>query len=198
MATSVTPVKPDKRHKDLEPLTSQILTSETKPIFFWKAEQEYGFLCQWYMSDFKDDTGLGGDNFVFCCAEQYMMAWKAFFFSDELKLMSILKSKSPKGMKAMGKQVLGYSDEQWDFVKVAVVGAANYAKFTSNKELTDMLLSTGDRELVEASPYDGVWGIKCGIEKASNRANWDGQNLLGETLMEVRRLIQAECRPTNS
>lgn len=42
--------------------------------------------------------------------------------------------------------------------------------------------------LVEASPYDRIWGIglKATDEKAQNPASWQGQNLLGFALMDVR------------
>lgn len=56
-----------------------------------------------------------------------------------------------------------------------------------------LLLGTGERELVEASPFDRVWGIgfrEKDVIKAG-RDRW-GQNLLGKALMEVRGLLRAE------
>lgn len=51
-----------------------------------------------------------------------------------------------------------------------------------------VLLSTGARPIVEASPYDSVWGI--GLAEAQARrcpANqWPGRNLLGKVLMALR------------
>jgi hypothetical protein len=45
---------------------------------------------------------------------------------------------------------------------------------------------------VEASPYDGIWGIKMGQtnEYVRNPLEWKGQNLLGFALMEVRDEIR--------
>ena len=50
------------------------------------------------------------------------------------------------------------------------------------------LLSTGDSVLVEASPYDNIWGISLAASspEAQNPVQWRGQNLLGFALMEVR------------
>ena len=50
------------------------------------------------------------------------------------------------------------------------------------------LLSTGENILVEASPYDAVWGIRMSAnnENSRNPMKWQGQNLLGFALMEVR------------
>jgi ribA/ribD-fused uncharacterized protein len=121
-----------------------------------------------------------------------MMAWKAWYFGDEQRLQSILKSSKPKGMKQIGKQVSGYNGEDWDWVKEAIVISGNYAKFTSSADMKEALLSTGDRELVEASPVDGIWGINCSAARAVDRRNWNGQNLLGKALMEVRRMIREE------
>jgi ribA/ribD-fused uncharacterized protein len=69
----------------------------------------------------------------------------------------------------------------------------NFAKFSQNAELKEFLLQTSSRVLVEASPYDQVWGIGLieSDERANDPAQWNGLNLLGFALMEVRsRLAQ--------
>ena len=54
--------------------------------------------------------------------------------------------------------------------------------------LKNYLLKTGDKILVEASPYDDIWGIKMRKEDkgVTNPNNWKGTNLLGFVLMQVR------------
>ena len=37
--------------------------------------------------------------------------------------------------------------------------AVNMAKFSQNSRLKAILLSTEDKIIVEASPYDTIWGI---------------------------------------
>ena len=55
-----------------------------------------------------------------------------------------------------------------------------------------MLLETGDRLLVEASPNDRIWGVGYSAANAeANRGNWGG-NLLGKALMRVRDRLRAE------
>lgn len=60
--------------------------------------------------------------------------------------------------------------------------------FSQNMELKAFLLSTGDAILAEASPYDGIWGIRMQADAPDivNPLKWRGQNLLGFALMEVR------------
>ena len=64
----------------------------------------------------------------------------------------------------------------------------NWCKFSQNRDLREFLLSTGDSVLVEASPYDNIWGIclAASSPEAQDPMQWRGQNLLGFALMEVR------------
>jgi ribA/ribD-fused uncharacterized protein len=65
-----------------------------------------------------------------------------------------------------------------------------YYKFSQTKKIRDILLNTGDLELVEASPYDRIWGIGFKEEDAeANRNKW-GANLLGKALIEVRGMLK--------
>jgi hypothetical protein len=56
------------------------------------------------------------------------------------------------------------------------------------------LLATGERVLVEASPYDQIWGIgmAAGNADIENPLRWRGQNLLGFALMEIRDKLAQE------
>ena len=69
-----------------------------------------------------------------------------------------------------------------------IVVEANLAKFTQNPELGNWLRSTAPSVLVEASPFDRIWGIGMAKSHESAKApqKWNGRNLLGFALMEVR------------
>jgi ribA/ribD-fused uncharacterized protein len=57
----------------------------------------------------------------------------------------------------------------------------------------DVLLTTGNRELVEASPYDRIWGVGFAAKSAEGRRQKWGTNLLGKCLMEVREQFRKEA-----
>ena len=74
---------------------------------------------------------------------------------------------------------------------MSTVITGNFHKFMDNDDLKAFLLKTGDKILVEASPYDTVWGIgmKEDNPDCHNPRLWKGENLLGFALMDVRETI---------
>jgi ribA/ribD-fused uncharacterized protein len=79
--------------------------------------------------------------------------------------------------------------------KFDIVVQGNMYKFTIAEDaesLRGWLLKTGDRKLVEASPFDRVWGVGFTEKNAgANRQRW-GQNLLGKALMVVRTRLEEQ------
>ena len=149
-------------------------------IYFWKPNQANGWLGNWYPSPFTVD----GKKFV--NSEHYFMWKKVIMFQPELE-ETILKMTDPKDMKYLGGKVKNYDNSKWGSVRYEIMKAAVTEKFKQTPELKARLLSTGSARLVEASPYDKIWGIGMNAEKARNSNNiFLGQNLLGKVLMEVR------------
>src|SRR5262245_59455106 len=124
----------------------------------------------------------------FNCAEQYMMHGKALLFGDAAIAAEILAADHPRQHKALGRKVKGFDDAVWKRERIAIVRAGSHAKFTQNAELRELLLATAPTTLVEASPYDKIWGIGLAASdpRAQDRAQWRGQNLLGQILTELR------------
>ena len=87
------------------------------------------------------------------------MAAKAELFGDGEIRDQILKCSDPRQIKALGRKVRGFDQRVWDRFKYAIVLGGNWCKFSQNRDLREFLLSTGDSVLVEASPYDSIWGI---------------------------------------
>lgn len=88
---------------------------------------------------------------------------------------AIHKATSPREARNLGQTVKMRRD--WDKVKYSVMKECVRAKFTQHQHLQDLLLSTGDEEIIEDSPIDWYWG--CG-------SDGKGENNLGKILMEVR------------
>ena len=155
-------------------------------VFFWghRKGKKIGKTCfsQWYEIEFEVDGHR------YNCAEQYMMAQKAWLFKDIEIFSKILDARDPKEIKALGREVKNFEPKIWNQHKFEIVVKGNLGKFGDNPELKDYLLSTRDKILVEASPYDKIWGIGMKVETPGieNPSNWKGENLLGFALMEVR------------
>lgn len=164
------------------------------PVLFHREHEEpHGYLSQWYISFFTDpSTGQ-----TYNCAEQYMMHQKAIFRHDDTTAASILATPYPKDQKALGRYVANWNDEAWDEIKEKVVEEGSYLKFSQNKELRERLLLTGERELVEASASDRVWGVGFNAKEALSRREEWGTNLLGKCLMRARERIKEEERGGN-
>jgi ribA/ribD-fused uncharacterized protein len=147
-----------------------------KMVLFWG-----GVFSQWY----PHEIVIG--KVKYNCAEQYMMAMKAEHFGDMEAHKKIMESEHPRDQKRFGRKVKGFDARIWAEIAKDVVFNANMAKF-NDPELRPTLLGTGDREIVEASPYDVIWGIGLGEEDpdALDKSKWRGTNWLGEVLMEVR------------
>ncbi|KAI0099035.1 DUF1768-domain-containing protein [Nemania sp. FL0031] len=84
-------------------------------------------------------------------------------------------------------------EDKGPVIRTWKLGNASDAQTVRAAGFRDVLLATGDRELVEASPRDRIWGVGFGAKGAeAKRAKW-GMNLLGKCLMEVREQFRKEA-----
>lgn len=128
----------------------------------------------------------------YATAEHFMMAGKARLFGDEETLAKILSAKTPGEAKKLGRLVRNFDDRLWKTARWDIVVQGNLAKFSQHAELAEHLLKTGNAILVEASPFDRIWGIGMAVSdpKASDPNQWQGHNLLGFALVEVRERLK--------
>jgi len=154
-----------------------------KYVFFWGS-----VFSNWYSCIFMYE----GERFN--NSEQAFMWEKARYFNDERSAAAILKETNPRNVKALGRRVAGFDVEKWAIISYIYMVGACYAKFNQNEDLKQQLLATGDKTLVEASPYDTIWGIGLGMDNDDilDESKWRGMNLLGKALMVVRRTIKEE------
>ena len=149
-------------------------------IYFWNGE-----LSNWFYCNFK----YKGHSFK--NSEQAFMWEKAMHFGDILTAEEILKEPNPRRNKQLGKEVKNFDTNIWKEVSYKYMIDVNMSKWTSSDYLKNILLKTNDKILVEASPYDKIWGIGLHWEddEVLDEKNWKGLNLLGKALMEVRKNI---------
>lgn len=146
-------------------------------------------LSQWYPAPFTVD------GVRYATAEHYMMAGKARLFGDAEAEERVLAADDPGKAKGAGRKVRGFDETTWAARRFDLVVAANLAKFGQHAPLGAFLLGTGSRVLVEASPYDTVWGIGLSADQpeAARPSQWKGLNLLGFALMDVRDRLRGQA-----
>lgn len=168
---------------------------------FWLAGrgEENCMLSQWYQG-----RPILVNGRVFATAEQYMMAGKALLFHDLDSYQRIMATPDPRQCKALGRQVANFDQAVWDAALREILFTGNLLKLQSDLEVVDALLSTGNAVLIEASPYDDIYG--AGLDKAALLASdgglrvppWEwrkpgsarqAENHLGFVLMGLRDLI---------
>ncbi|MEZ9701101.1 NADAR family protein [Vibrio sp. 10N.261.46.E12] len=156
-----------------------------KYVFFFSERDAFS---QWYPSPFVV-KGL-----TFKTAEHYMMYAKASLFNDSKTAELILQCPTPREAKALGRKVSPFDPVLWDQKSTSYVRQASLAKFRQNPDLLSILLENSNKEFVEASPYDKIWGVGLSEsdKRIDNPVNWVGKNLLGRVLTHVARELATE------
>lgn len=130
---------------------------------------EYAFLSNYSASPFRINYVL------FPTMEHYFQANKADNQNDYLH---IAYAPTPGEAKRLGRKIQLRSD--WEEIKDEVMLTGLRKKF-ANPELRNLLLATGDEELIEGNYWgDTYWGVCNGV----------GQNKLGKLLMQTREEIK--------
>lgn len=143
-------------------------------IKFYKVEDEYGCFSNFSKHSFVLE------NWEWKTSEIYFQAQK-FKGTEHEEIIKNMKSSLSAAKYGRRKDLP--LREDWDLVKDDVMRAAVYAKFSQNPNIKEILLSTGNQEIIEATTDDYYWG--CGTEKT-------GKNMLGIILMETRELLRTQ------
>lgn len=180
--------------------------NSTEFIFFWghrpakNGEATKSIFSQWWYNHDQYDIENGwafdlsvyqfvdedGNKFRSC--EHYMMYHKAILFKDFEAAKMVLTSSTPNDAKRLGRKVKNFVNEVWNEHRYQIVRDGNILKFEQNPYLLEFLMSTEGKTLVEASPYDEIWGIgmKASDKNCNNPDTWKGLNLLGFVLTDIR------------
>jgi len=147
-------------------------------------------LSNWYSAKFE----IGGH--TYSSTEQYFMYRKALFAKDSRRAEEILKKDDPQQIKRIG-NAIRVNHTEWKIPGTYAMEEALKAKFEQNKDLKDYLVSTGHKVLVECT-RDRLWG--CGhhlhSKEATNRSKWEGENMQGTLLNQLRSNLSETWTPS--
>lgn len=144
-------------------------------IYFSKTTEEYGFMSNFYPARFTYN------GYLFRTSEHFYQANKFEPGSEAFEM--IVRQNSPMIAARVGRKKSLPLRPDWNEVKVEIMRAALFLKFSTNKDLADKLIATGDAEIVEKSSRDYFWG--CGKDGS-------GQNMLGKLLVELREILKTK------
>lgn len=138
------------------------------------------------------------DDFFFLSSfyEGNIFTYKGFKFNNTSapfqgeKFLDGLKDfemKGPAESKSLGRKVLLRDD--WEKVKEGIMYDVCYEKFSQDENLKRLLLSTGNRELIEGNFHgDRYWGMTY----SPKVKGFIGKNRLGLILMKLREDLRAQ------
>ena len=139
---------------------------------------KYRFLSNFYPCP----SGITLGAFVFRTVEHAYQAAKSMKYEDHKK---IWECDTPGQAKKVGRKLTLRPD--WDYKKLDMMLALVREKFANNRELRELLLATGEEELVEENYWkDTFWGVYEGR----------GHNHLGKILMKVRGELKDDSTRT--
>lgn len=146
--------------------------------FYRRDEVPYGVF-----SNFALGFPIRLDGDIWPTTEHYFQAMK---FEDPALRRRVRSSNGPGEAAKLGRR-LKPPRPDWESTKYGVMKIGVRFKFAYYPQLAELLLSTGDEELVEATTTDLIWG--CGSDGT-------GMNWLGKILMEVRAELRGARMPS--
>lgn len=144
------------------------------PIYFYRVNEEYGIFSNFHRYGFWE-----GDTH-WRTVEHYFQAQK---FLDKDIQRRVERCYKASEAAEMGRRRSLPLRKDWEQVKDDVMRYAVLQKFSQNSEAKELLLSTGNRVLVEHTKNDAYW---------ADGGDGSGKNRLGEILMEVREQLRTE------
>jgi ribA/ribD-fused uncharacterized protein len=125
--------------------------------------------------------GIDLDGARWPTVEHYYQARK---FTDPEILEAIGKAEKPAIAKKLAERNKSAIRPDWAAVKDDVMYRAVRRKFELHPELRDLLLATGDEDIVESAPTDYYWGVG---------RDGTGQNKLGKIMKRIRAELRASA-----
>lgn len=160
-------------------------------VLFWEAPSFGNWTLVVFRMDAPDPSA---PSITFTSSEQAFMYWKAILFGDEASARRILATNDSRQQKKLGRGVKGFDQKVWDKEALPLMVRVLTAKFSQHPGWRALLLSTGDKQLIEASPTDKLWGVGMTaaqvIKAGEDPKAFKGDNLLGKALETVRAALR--------
>ena len=152
-----------------------------KYVFFWN-----GIYSNWHPSH------IVYEDIHFANSEQMFMYFKALHFKDLESIDKIIVTTDPRKVKKLGREIKNFNEQEWAAHRLYYMFISCFNKFNQSPELAKELLATGNKTIVEASPLDKIWGIGMDTNHPDieDESKWQGLNLLGKVLMDVRDMLK--------
>lgn len=138
-------------------------------ILFWKTSGEYGDFCNFSRHP------ILVNGITFPTNEHYFQAMK--FINSPKDFKDVLAAPTPKLAAEIGRDRSRLLRKDWESVKDDIMLYALRYKVSQHPSIKAKLLSTGDEEIIEDSPYDYYWGWG---------SDHSGRNQLGKCWMQLR------------
>lgn len=134
---------------------------------------------------------------TFQSVEHWVVYNKALFFKDAYTARQVLKEKSPKTVAGLGKKIdTNGMSNNWRSQLERVLVHGNYHKFNQNLTLRQHLMRTGTNTIVYENQNRLLGtGLKRGDPKNRSVETWNGENLCGRVLDEVRCMLATGEKP---
>lgn len=173
--------------KPANPSSSGVLTVE-REITLNDGEEAFLFHTGWSVFSNFHVTPFIVNGQRYLTVQQFYEATKARHFKDVDAEMAILKCRSARKCKLLGRTVRNFNYQEWLMIADEVMSTAIKEKFMQNTKCREALLNTGKKLIAEASEYDANWttGLNIDDDDVKDRNKWQGENKLGKILMEVR------------
>lgn len=137
-------------------------------IYFYTTTDNYGEFSNFAKLGFEEEGKY------WPTVEHYFQAKK---FEGQVYEERVRIAYTAKDARNMGRSREHPIRDDWETVKIEVMKLTLKRKFATHLEAREVLINTGEEELIESSPFDYFWG--CGSDGS-------GLNLLGKLLMELR------------
>ena len=145
------------------------------PVHFYGRQKPFNEFSNFH------EAPIDLDGHTWPTTEHYFQAQK--YVHDQEHYLQVLNLPTPRAAFNYVRTYKSSVRSDWADVKDEVMLKACMAKFEQHKDLKALLLSTGDRLLVEHTENDSYWG---------DGGDGTGRNQLGITLMKVRDALRKQ------